>query len=811
MSSREPNAPIVLIDGVSYLKSLLKTYSKKEHIDNSVIIHDFTDIVRTSIKQYNPSYAVVLLPSNDVNFTLDAKCIIEIKSIVNALGIPVSDTTINSVNNIICSLVNSELTIGKNIILSTTSNILLQLINENISIENNLDKLFISNKTAKEKLGVQSSQIPDLLALVGDKDSEITSIPKVGFKHAIKWLNEYTTLDNIIKNISHINGPSAEELKIRVETVILNKKKATIELSKSNIDEIELDRKRINTDVLYPLYIKNKFYKWLPDEIKGNFVFNENKEKNKTSLLAIKTSDELNDLIETLKNKKSFSFFIEKSASGNHIGIGISYREGEGFYIPFISHSDLIAPFDVAFIMNRFKPLLESTDVKKVSFDSKELFGSLGYYDIELNALVSDAGTLAYTLNTANGKKNLEQLVFSELNQEMIGRKYFTDSQSRRSSIGDTNIDAFGSYVAEKADMIFRLNRHLYLLATKDIDARRIYEKFELPLISVLSEMEKNGVSINAEQLIKISKDFQLRMNDITDELYSMSDFRFNIDSPPQVGVFLFDVLKLPVQKKTDGGSLSTSEDALIELAKYHKAPTLISEYRSLSKLKSTFADGLIDRINKKTGKLHSTFNQTITTTGRLSSSDPNLQNIPIKTEDGRKIRRSFIPSSGNYIVAADYSQIELRVLAHLSGDERLQMAFNSGEDIHRATAAEVFGVHQNDVTKEQRRSAKAINFGLIYGMSASGLSSELDISWKKAQEYIDLYFSRYPGVLKYMNELKRNAHINGFVTTISGRKIYIKDINSENLRAMKSAERAATNAPMQGSAAEIIKKDNDR
>lgn len=799
--------PLVIIDAESYLydDSILTTKNSGVLVSKSII--KVLSIVRHAVASHPNSEIVVVICKDHINtrasylsdLFFDKRSVSDtfinydmdfLRTVIDGMGIPLIEEADHTSQNIIYTIANETEDIQKIIYSCDLS--LAQLIDKNTSLIEPYSATALNNDSIKDKIGISPHQIPDFLSMTGSRLRGIPMSPRITPKIAVDWLVTYGDIEGIAAAKNYIGGRAIDELILDKDIIIKYKDELTCkkEDSYSKLHK-KIERSNIKPGVLYPKLINNGLEEWLPTDIQSDINSLRVKESRVFSLLCIEDRVSMTDLIRKLSSLRSFSISISENKNSELTGIGISYNEGHAYYIG-IKKSG--AGIDPEFIYDSLKNILENKDIKKVSHNSKALYGHLYKKGIELNGLASDLETLIYAIDTSNNRMDINKIYnkFSEDDQEISSNSPELKDESH------TGLNAIKSW---------NLNRILYKKASQLGYPRVIYENYELPLIKILSKMECEGICLSKELITTQREYIDKKIDKINSELSIYFGDKFEVGSTSDIADLIYNKLGLSVIKKTKSGLPSTDEETLYELSKQHAAPGLIIKYRSLSKLRSTYTDKLIEKINNETKKIHTTFNQAIASTGRLSSSEPNLQNIPVRTEEGRRIRSAFLASNGNYLLSADYSQIELRILAHLSKDEKLISAFNSGRDIHAATASEIFNIPEENLTKEQRSSAKAINFGLIYGMSAYGLSKKLSISKDKAESYISLYFSRYPGVINYLNHTKKSAKENGYVETLSGRRIFIKNINSQNYSERSAAERVAINAPMQASSSDIIKK----
>jgi DNA polymerase-1 len=672
-----------------------------------------------------------------------------------------------------------------------------------------------------EKFGVTPEQIIDYLALVGDKVDNIPGVNKCGPKTAVKWLQAYKDLDNLMEHSDEIKGKIGEYLREATDTLPLSRELATIRTDvdlEFGLEDLKLREQ--NDDSLLELFKEYEFRNWIAelenaDNASSGTASNPNPEpatRPEKRYSVITDQTEFDQWLERLKNAALFAFDTETTSlrymDAEVVGVSFAIEPGEAAYVP-LAHDYMGAPdqLDRDAVLAQLKPLLESPTHKKVGQNLKYDKNVLANHGINLEGIAEDTMLESYVYNSVGTRHDMDSLAREYLDEQTITYESIAGKGAKQLTFNQIDLEKAGPYAAEDADITLRLHHALSpkLIETGKLES--VYRDIDLPLVPVLSRMEQRGTLISASTLRQHSQELAERMAELEKEAHEVAGEAFNLGSPKQLQVILYDKFGLRVIKKTPKGAPSTAEPVLQELAHEHELPRLIVQHRSLSKLKSTYTDTLPELIHHRTGRVHTSYHQAVTATGRLSSSEPNLQNIPIRTEEGRRIRQAFIAPEGYKLLAADYSQIELRIMAHLSGDKGLLNAFEHGEDIHKATASEVFGVSLDEVSGDQRRSAKAINFGLIYGMSAFGLGRQLEVDRKTAQNYIDRYFERYPGVLKYMDNIRKQAHEDGYVETLFGRRLYLPEINARNKQMQQAAERTAINAPMQGTAADIIKR----
>jgi len=658
-----------------------------------------------------------------------------------------------------------------------------------------------------KKFGVEPKYITDYLALIGDKSDNVPGVEKVGPKTAVKWLDEFGDIDGIKSNAESIGGKVGENLRASLETLDLAhqlvKIKTDVELD-LGIEDLKVGEP--NSKELSKIYKELEFNAWLQEVPERQAT----SPKINKSYKCITTKKDLKKVIK--EASKSDTVAIDTETTGldyidsELVGISISFNAGEGFYIPIKHNDESIIQLPLEDVINELKPLLENSEKKIIGQNIKFDKNILMKYGLKIASIKNDTMMMSYVLDASATRHNLDALASYYLGYKTSTYEDVAGKGAKQISFDDVPIDIATNYAAEDADITLRLYEELSPKLKNIESLNKLNEEIEIPLIEVLSDMERNGAILNAKVLNAQSKDLEERIIRLENKAYKLAGEEFNLGSTKQLREIFFDKLNYRVIKKTPGGQPSTDEKVLAELAEEYELPKVLLEHRTLSKLKSTYTDKLPNQISSLSGKVHTSFHQAVTTTGRLSSSDPNLQNIPIRTEDGRRIRQAFEPSNGNKFISADYSQIELRVMAHLSKDPGLLSAFQEGEDIHSKTASEVFNVGIEDVSSDLRRNAKAINFGLIYGISAFGLGKQLGITRNLAAEYMAMYFEKYPGVKQYMESTKESASQNGYVETLFGRRLYLKEINANNALRRQASERAAINAPVQGTAADIMK-----
>lgn len=823
---------IVLVDGSSYL---FRAYHALPHLTNSQGEPTGATIgVINMLKKlpiiYDTEYVAVVFDAKGKNFRhqlypqykahrkdMDDELRVQIRplhQIIEKMGFPVIVEDGVEADDVIGSLAQNLEKQGYQIIISTGDKDMVQLVTDNIVLYDSMKNVTTDVAGVLQRYQISPHQMIDHLALMGDSSDNIPGVPKVGPKTAVKWLQDYQNIDGIIANQQQIKGKVGENLRNNIDLLKLSYQLATIKCDlELDLTVDDLKCKAVDKAYLVEAYTRYEFKSLLKDldNSDTNIVLSQVQAADITiEYIIVTTQHQLEDLIAELDESSSFAFDTETDSlntyEANLVGLSFCVKEGRAFYIP-LQHRYLGVPqqLEIGFVLDKLKPIFVDSKKAKVAHNFKFDEKVLAKYAVEINGQVDDTMIMAYVLKSS-GKHDMDSLSKEHLGIEPIAYTAIAGTGKQQQTLDQIDIEIVAKYAAEDADITFRLFNHFKALLKQDEVLYKLYCETEMPLTIILNQMEKTGVKIDAAKLTQQSTSLATSIKELENKCYNLAGQEFNLSSPVQLREILFEKLGLPPVKKTANGQVSTSEEVLVQLAEDYEIAALIMKYRHLSKLKNTYTDKLPKMLDTN-GRVHTSYNQTVTVTGRLSSSDPNLQNIPIKSPEGRKIREAFIAEDGYCIVAADYSQIELRIMAHLSKDKNLLKAFNQGLDIHSATAAEVLGIGLDEVSSEQRRRAKAINFGLIYGMSAFGLAKQLEISRAEAQEYIDIYFNRYPSVKEYMATAKEFAKQNGYVETILGRRLYLPEINSKNIMQRNATERAAINAPMQGTAADIIKK----
>ena len=834
---------LILIDGSSFL---FRAYHAVPPLSNlkgepTNAIYGVSNMLRKLINDYPTDYFTVVFDAPGKTFRNelydqykahrppmpdDLRVQIEpLHQLIKAMGLPLIMESGVEADDVLGALAQHAAAQGFKVIISTGDKDMAQLVTDQIILENTMSNTRMDRQGVIDKFGVTPEQIIDYLALMGDTSDNIPGVPKVGPKTAAKWLEQYQTLDNLMANADKITGKIGENLRASLDQLPLAKQLTTIkcdlnlpygmeDLKKQAINKAEL------TDILNQLgfssWVKTLDNPVTPTlsqapTVTADHIAEAKPVASTGNYETILTQAQFEHWLAQLNNADIFAFDTETTSldycKAEIVGVSFAVNPGNAAYLPLAhQYPDVPLQLDRTEILAQLKPLLENPNKAKLGQNLKYDAHVLANHGICLQGIAHDTMLESYVLNSTATRHNMDDLAKVYLGVTTIHYEDITGKGVKQIPFEEVPIEQATPYAAEDADITLQLHQTLNAKLQEQPDLLSLYQDIEMPLLSVLSRIESNGVLIDADMLSQQSLELASLIVSLEQRAHESAGHAFNLGSPKQLQTILYEQLKLPIKKKTPKGQPSTEESVLQELALEYPLPKLILEYRSLSKLKSTYTDKLPLQINDKTGRVHTSYHQAVAATGRLSSSDPNLQNIPIRSEEGRKIRQAFIAPEGYKIMAADYSQIELRIMAHLSGDAGLLKAFSAGEDIHKATAAEVFGVALEDVTNDLRRSAKAINFGLIYGMSAFGLAQQLGIDNSRAKSYIDLYFARYPGVKDYMDNIKVLAHEQGYVETLLGRRLYLPEIKSKNAARRQYAERTAINAPMQGTAADIIK-----
>ena len=826
---------LILVDGSSFL---FRAYHGVPPLTNAQgeptnAIYGVTNMLRKLIADYQSDYVTVVFDAPGKTFRNDLyqdykahrppmpddlRVQIEpLHHLIRAMGLPLIMEADVEADDVLGALAQHAAAQGFNVVISTGDKDMAQLVTEQITLENTMTNTRMDIQGVIDKFGVKPEQIIDYLALMGDTSDNIPGIPKVGPKTAAKWLQHYETLENLVANANEISGKIGENLRAHLEMLPLSKQLTTIKCD-LNLPYSMEDLKRQPSDLseLKSLVSALGFSSWLKalDNQVATVIVEEPPTivEMECHYETILTDQHLKEWLTRLEQAELFAFDTETTSLdyslAQIVGISFAVSPGSAAYVP-LAHDYLGVPSQLNRneVLEQLRPLLENPLKAKLGQNLKYDSHVLANHGIRLQGIAHDTMLESYIVNSTATKHNMDDLAKTYLGVTTIHYEDVAGKGVKQIPFQQVPIEQAAPYAAEDADITLRLHQVLMAKLQQTPSLLALYSDLEIPLISVLSRIESQGVLIDSDMLAQQSLELTNHINALEQQAHDLAGRVFNLGSPKQIQEILYDEQQLPILKKTPKGQPSTEESVLQELALNYPLPKLILDHRSLSKLKSTYTDKLPQQVDRLTGRVHTSYHQAVAATGRLSSSNPNLQNIPIRSVEGRKIRQAFIAPSGYKIVAADYSQIELRIMAHLSADEGLLKAFSAGLDVHTATAAEVFGVALDQVTTDLRRSAKAINFGLIYGMSAFGLAQQLGLSRSQAQSYIDLYFTRYPGVKNYMETIRELAHEQGYVETLFGRRLYLPEIASRNAARRQYAERTAINAPMQGTAADIIKR----
>lgn len=854
--------PLVLVDGSSYLYRAFHAFPPLTNAagEPTGAMYGVLNMLKSLISQVQPTHIAVVFDAKGKTFRDEMfeqykshrppmpddlrKQIQPLHDMIRALGIPLLVVEGVEADDVIGTLALQASRLGKKVLISTGDKDMAQLVDDNIMLINTMNNSLLDREGVIEKYGIPPELIIDYLALMGDSADNIPGVAGVGEKTALGLLQGIGSMAEIYANLEKVAELPIRGAKKLGEKLLAEKSNADLSCTLATIktdvelnvttDELLLGESQ--NDQLIEYFARYEFKRWLNEMMNGADSITQTTEQpvkinqykvtspeqsaventpkiqiDRTKYETLLTQADLTRWIEKLNAAKLIAVDTETDSldymSANLVGISFALENGEAAYLPLqLDYLDAPKTLEKSTALVAIKPILENPDIHKIGQNIKFDESIFARHGIELQGVEFDTMLLSYTLNST-GRHNMDDLAKRYLGHETIEFESIAGKGKGQLTFNQIPLEQATEYAAEDADVTMKLQQALWLKLQEEPTLVELYKTMELPLLHVLSRMERTGVLIDSDALFIQSNEIATRLTALEEQAYALAGQPFNLASTKQLQEILFDKLGLPVLQKTPKGAPSTNEEVLEELAYSHELPKILVEHRGLSKLKSTYTDKLPQMVNSQTGRVHTSYHQAVTVTGRLSSSDPNLQNIPIRNEEGRRIRQAFIAREGYSIVAADYSQIELRIMAHLSGDQGLINAFSQGKDIHRSTAAEIFGVSLDEVTSEQRRNAKAINFGLIYGMSAFGLSRQLGISRPDAQKYMDLYFQRYPGVQQFMADIREKAKAQGYVETLFGRRLYLPDINSSNAMRRKGAERVTINAPMQGTAADIIKR----
>jgi DNA polymerase-1 len=733
--------------------------------------------------------------------------------IIKAQGLPLVIVDHVEADDVIGTLARQGREHDYQVLISTGDKDMAQLVCDDITLINTMNNVVMDEAMVKDKFQVRPDQIIDYLALMGDASDNIPGVPKVGPKTASKWLNEYGSLENVMANADQIKGKIGENLRESLEFLPMSYELATIKQDvELDFQLNELKQQEPEAEKLSEYYRKFEFKRWL-DELEDEGLITEPEiQQPGGDYVTVLDDKTFRHWLKAIEQSDCFTIDTETTSinymDAELVGISLCVKSGEACYIPLAhNYPDVPRQLNREQVLGALKPLLEDPETCKIGQNIKYDCHIFTRYGIRMVGMQHDTMLQSYVLNSTTTRHNMDALAAYYLQRQTIHYEDVAGKGAKQLIFDQVELEQATPYAGEDADVTLQLHQVLWPQLQQRPSLQRVYQDIEIPLIPVLAKMEQNGVCLDQKLLGKQGQEVEKQLSDIEQTIFAMADEEFNLSSPKQIQAIFFDKLRLPVIRKTKTGQPSTAEDVLEELAQEYEIPRLLLEHRSLNKLKTTYIDKLPGEINSRTGRIHTSYQQAVASTGRLSSTSPNLQNIPIRTEQGRRIREAFVAPSGFRILALDYSQIELRIMAHLSADETLVKAFEQGLDVHRATAGEVFGLAPEQVSDDQRRAAKAINFGLIYGMSAFGLGRQLNIGRNEAQQYVDLYFERYPGVKRYMEQTREQAHERGYVETVFGRRLYLPELKSRNAQQRQYAERTAINAPMQGTAADIIKR----
>ena len=826
--------PIILVDGSSYF---YRAFHALPPLTNSKgqptgAIYGVANMIKRLIKDYQPQYMAVIFDAKGKTFRDDwypaykahrPSMPTELSSqfqpliaILKAMGLPLLIIEGVEADDVIGTLAHIAGQQSLPVVISTGDKDMAQLVNDHVTLINTMSNQMLDYNGVKEKFGVTPEQIIDYLTLVGDVTDNVPGVNKCGPKTAVKWLAQYQTLDNLIEHADTITGKIGENLRESIAHLPLSKRLVTIKTDvELPVTLSDLALQAADQNQMIDLVRELEFKTWLKDLLGQQEQMQDQLQLDieiplQTASHVDLITDELafENLLEKLQHCSSFSVNTETTDEdamrAEIVGVALAIDPTYPVYIP-LAHDDGSQQLNREKVLEALKPMLENPAIDKIGHQLKYHYNVFKNHGITLKGTLYDTMLESYLLNSAGGRHDIDSLALKYLGYKTISLTDIAGSASKQLRFNQIPVIKAAPYAAQGAELTLKLHQTLYPIMDESL--RSVLLEIEIPLLTVLAEIERQGVLIDKDTLLKHGKRLKERMVALHEEALQLAGKDFNLNSPKQLQEILYQEQKLPVFAKTPTGQPSTAESVLQELALEYRLPAVILEYRSLNKLVSTYIDALPKCINPSTHRVHTSYNQAVTATGRLSSSDPNLQNIPIRSEEGRLIRKAFIAPANHVLVAADYSQIELRIMAHMSQDENLKKAFANGWDIHTATASELFGVDLEHVDHEHRRRAKAVNFGLIYGMSAFGLAKQLGVERQDAQRYIDLYFERYPGVWRYMEQTRTLAHQQGYVETLFGRRLYLPEINTRNMMRQKAAERAAINAPLQGTAADIIKK----
>ncbi|MFU8878000.1 MAG: DNA polymerase I, partial [Wenzhouxiangellaceae bacterium] len=827
----QDSPPLCLVDGSSYLYRAFHALPSLTSGDGrpTGALFGVANMVRRLMDRYGPERIAVVFDAPGRNFRheqyADYKAnrppmpdelrqqLEPLDELLTALGVKIVRIPGVEADDVIATLTGHARRAGQPVLISSGDKDLAQLVADGVVVEDSMQDKRYDGQAVEDKFGVPPDRVGDLLALTGDSSDNIPGVEKVGPKTAAKWLKQYGSLDAVIENAGEIGGKIGENLRNALDQLPLSRSLVSLKSDVAlDFSLTDLERKPPDRSRLVELLKQHGFSTWLRqiDEEPAADGSSEAVGGGEIEVEIVTTRQGLTDLVKALKAAELVAFDTETTSleplDAELVGFSFAVEAGRAWYVP-LAHVDQDTEFDRDEAIDALRDLLADPDVPKLAQNFKYDLNVLRRAGVELAGLTHDSMLESYCYNATATRHDMDSLAARYLGRQTISYEQVAGKGKQQVTFDQVPVQAAADYAGEDAEVCLALHHKLWPEIKAVDGVRHVYETLEIPLIEVLARMETTGVLVDREQLARQSGELAGRLEELEQKAWQAAGEEFNLGSPKQLQEILFEKLEIPVVRKTPKGQPSTAEDVLQELAVEHELPRLILEQRGLAKLKSTYTDRLPEKIRADTGRVHTHYQQAVTATGRLSSTDPNLQNIPIRTEEGRRIRKAFVAPDGWCLLAADYSQVELRIMAHLSGDERLRQAFADGEDIHRATAAEVFGRKVDEVSADERRSAKAINFGLMYGMSAWGLARQLETGRDVAAEYIERYFTRYPGVREYMERTRAAAKKQGYVETLAGRRLWLPEINSRNRQRQQAAERAAINAPLQGTAADIIKR----
>ena len=838
-------APFILVDGSSYLYRAYHAMPPLTNADGLATgaIYGVVNMLRKLLRDYKPELVTVVFDAKGKTFRNDMypeykatrppmpddlrEQIEPLHDVVRAMGFPLLMVEGVEADDVIGTLAQQATDLKLETVISTGDKDMAQLVNEHVTLINTMSNTITDIQAVQDKYGIAPNRIIDYLALMGDKVDNIPGVPSVGPKTATKLLQQYDSLEGVIAHADEVKGKMGEKLRDAAADLPLSYDLATIKLDvELNDTPTSLQLKPQDNVALLDLFRNLEFKTWTKELAQASNTTNNDMQapisrttftppaaSTEQNYETILTEERLQYWLKILKESELFAFDTETTSlnylDARIVGLSFAVKAGEAAYLP-LTHDYIDAPeqLNIDHVLNFFKPLLEDPTQFKVGQNLKYDRHVLLNHDIDLQGIQHDTMLQSYVLDSTATRHDMDSLAEKYLGRSTIHFEDIAGKGKKQLTFNQIDLEQAAPYAAEDADITLQLHQTLWPQLQAIPELEKVYTELEMPLLPAINSLERNGVNIDIWMLQQQSDELGQKLVKLEQQAFDIAGEEFNLGSPKQLGAILYEKLELPILKKTPKGQPSTAEGVLQELAdEGYDLPQVIMQYRSLSKLKSTYTDRLPEQVNRATGRVHTSYHQAVTATGRLSSSDPNLQNIPIRSEEGRRIREAFIAPEGYTLLAADYSQIELRIMAHLSQDASLLKAFAAGEDIHRHTASEIFNVSTEDVTTDQRRSAKAINFGLIYGMSAHGLSKQLGIERHQAADYMTTYFERYPGVKRYMDSTREQAKLDGYVETLFGRRLFLPEINASNGMRRQYAERTAINAPMQGTAADIIKR----